>query len=354
MAKLTLTVNDDAGQHDNNSVDLTATTYLVGDSSTQYQLVGFRFVNATVPQGAAIRRAVIRLYFSTISTSGINAPRVAAEDADNSAVFTTDASSISSRTLTSQEPYSYSRIHDNPANNYYEFDVTTSVQTVINRVGWSSGNALTIVINRGTNTSEYTVHTKENTGSDDPQLSIVYDDSATAELTSGAEENVDAAWTNISNIRADDGSNATGADMSTTEAFTAKDFGITGPSGSDTIDDIAVKVQMQSSSLTSKERMGVELSWDGGTSWATAKYTKQLSNAAVENHYISGGPAGWSHTFTASELSNTNFRARVTPDSGTVFTDYTIDVITIQVYYTVVAGGTTVKDIISEGLLFPR
>lgn len=351
MAKLVLSVNDDAGEFDDNTVNLTNTTYTVGDTSSQYQMVGFRFTGVTVPQGATVRRAVLKLYMSAISTSSITAPRTSAEDADNSAAFSTSASNLTSRSKTAQEAFGKSRIADQTANDYFEFDVTTCVNTVINRAGWSSGNALSLFLSRGTNTSEYTVHTKENAGSDDPELMIIYGDNATAEEGSGAEENVDASWTNISNVRADDGSNATGTNIgAAANPFTLKDFGFSGPTGSDTIDDISVRIQHNFSAETARSSLSVELSWDGGTSWTSPKYTLQGSTV-LEDQYVSGGPDGWGHTFTPSELSDANFRVRI--DTGRVATstnDSTIDFIGVTVYYTVAAAGVTTPTLMLMGM----
>ena len=57
-------------------------------------------------------------------------------------------------------------------------------------------------------------------------------------------------------------------------------------------------------------KMCVQLSWDGGTTWTTAKQTATLTTA--EATYVLGGAADtWGRTWTAANLSNTNFRVRV-------------------------------------------
>ena len=56
--------------------------------------------------------------------------------------------------------------------------------------------------------------------------------------------------------------------------------------------------------------MCVQLSWDGGTTWTTAKQTPTLTTA--EATYVLGGAADtWGRTWTAANLSNANFRVRV-------------------------------------------
>lgn len=341
MAKTVLTVNDDAGQVSfTNAVNLTNTTYILGSSAGQYVYVGFRFVSVAIPQAATIRRAIIRLNLASINAT-TGTWKIAGEASDNSSAFTTDASNISGRSRTTDETAVNTLIND-LADGYYEIDVTASVQEIMNRAGWSSGNALAIIAHTPSGAAMMTVSTSEHATNDDPQLEIVYSDSATSAVTSGAEENVDADWTNITNIRADDGNVATGTNLSTTETFTAKTFGISGPTGSDTIEEITVKIQFYAGAVAVKERLGVELSWDGGTSWSTKKFTLKASPTTPTDYYVSGGPSGWGHTFTSSELSDTNFRLRISPDSAATTTEYFIDVITVQVYYTSV-GGAAIK-----------
>lgn len=60
----------------------------------------------------------------------------------------------------------------------------------------------------------------------------------------------------------------------------------------------------------------VELSWDGGISWTSTGYnTGYLSTEEVT--YVLGGPNDtWGRTWTASELSDPNFRIRITIDAA--------------------------------------
>jgi hypothetical protein len=55
----------------------------------------------------------------------------------------------------------------------------------------------------------------------------------------------------------------------------------------------------------------VELSWNGGSSWTTAQ--TDSSEPLDKTTIIFGGPTDtWDHTWSADELSNANFRVRVT------------------------------------------
>ena len=79
----------------------------------------------------------------------------------------------------------------------------------------------------------------------------------------------------------------------------------------------------------------VQLSWDGGATWTTARQTSTLS--ASEATYILGGPSDtWGRTWTLSNLTNTNFRIRVNDvasGSGANTRDFSLDWIAVRVTY---------------------
>lgn len=76
----------------------------------------------------------------------------------------------------------------------------------------------------------------------------------------------------------------------------------------------------------------VELSWDGGTSW-TAPKTINLVGAA-EATYLAGGAADtWGHTWTASQLSASNFRVRVMDATSQPNKDFKMDYLAARVVY---------------------
>jgi hypothetical protein len=79
----------------------------------------------------------------------------------------------------------------------------------------------------------------------------------------------------------------------------------------------------------------VQLSWDGGVNWTTAKQTTTLTTSELT--YILGTPSDpWGRTWTASNLSNTNFRIRVidvASGSGATSRDFSLDWIAVRVSY---------------------
>jgi hypothetical protein len=327
MPKVNLTVNDDAGQITNTgAVDITASSYTLTSSSTGYGYIGFRFVNVDVPQGATIRAARFRFYENDTTSSTTGTWQISAEDTDNSAVFTTTASSISGRSRTANAATAHAT-DDTPSGMYMEADVTDILQTVINRAGWVAGNSISLIVHTPGTLTVVEFATVESGNSS--QLSITYGGKY-ASYDPSAAENVDASWSNISNVYGSQNSRALGTDVSNNSPFTVKDFNIVVDSA-DVIDDIEVWVDALNSSNTADSRLNVELSWDGGSSWTTAFTSFQLQTS--DNMFkIGAGPTDWGgHVFTPSELSNANFRVRVSPQNATATADMQVDAVYVKV-----------------------
>jgi len=109
-------------------------------------VAGFRFTGVAIPQGATITEAVLTVAVDANTTEDI-LTNIYLEDADNAAAFADSAGNKpSDRTLT--DNYTAWDIAGNwttnvPANSY---DFKLAVQEVVGRVGWSSGNALVVIV----------------------------------------------------------------------------------------------------------------------------------------------------------------------------------------------------------------
>ncbi|WP_206053774.1 PKD domain-containing protein [Nocardioides iriomotensis] len=120
------------------SSDLELTT----DGNTQ-QVVGVRFPGLTVPRGASIVRAYLQFWTDEVST-GASAMTVRAEASDNAAPYTATASNVSSRATTAGVPWNppdWPTVGQAGAPQRTS-DLSAQVQAVVNRTGWSSGNAM--------------------------------------------------------------------------------------------------------------------------------------------------------------------------------------------------------------------
>jgi outer membrane protein assembly factor BamB len=139
---------DDASQ-DGSSVNLNDNNPLWPGDSTQWE--GWRFVNVQIPQGANIQSATLE--FRTPGHWTNKAWRIYAEDVDNSQTFTSSSNDISSRTRTTNSVSQSD--NSNIGSGWWTLpgDYSSVIQEVIDRPGWSSGNALTL-ISRG-NGGEY-------------------------------------------------------------------------------------------------------------------------------------------------------------------------------------------------------
>jgi choice-of-anchor B domain-containing protein len=112
------------------------------------------------------------------------------------------------------------------------------------------------------------------------------------------------------------------------------DFNINLPGGT-TVKGVEVRLDAFADSTSSAPRMCVQLSWDGGTTWTSAKQTSTLTTA--EATYILGSPTDtWGRTWTLANLSNANFRVRVidvASSSGATSRDFSLDWISVRVTY---------------------
>ena len=79
--------------------------------------------------------------------------------------------------------------------------------------------------------------------------------------------------------------------------------------------------------------MDVELSWNGGTSWTTAQ-TDTVESTTEHTAILGGSADPWGRTWAVSELSNANFRVRLTSNSDDATRDFFVDWVPVQVTYT--------------------
>src|SRR5262245_14336270 len=94
------------------------------------------------------------------------------------------------------------------------------------------------------------------------------------------------------------------------------------------------------SAACSNTFLGVDLSWDNGTSWTNSIITPPLGTNTSSGDYLfgnSGSTAPWgSHTWVRNDFSDTNFRVRLTANKGcsTSGTSLNVDMIDVRVIWT--------------------
>lgn len=225
---LDYTVSAGADDAQQSGTTMTVTGVTIGaslDATTEY--VGLRFQSVQIPQGATISAA----YLSVVpSGTGEDEPLVTITgfDEDNTAAFTTTASDITNRSVTTASVSwdsanlgaTGATYHDTPS-------LVSVVQEIVDRGGWSSGNAMGFRIQGGaTTTRDLTIESYENTGANPPKLHIEY--TRPAELYIATSANITA------------GGEATTARLTAPSGKTTSDF-VTGrrwddENGSDSID----------------------------------------------------------------------------------------------------------------------
>jgi serine protease AprX len=102
--------------------------------------------------------------------------------------------------------------------------------------------------------------------------------------------------------------------------------------GTAVVQGIQVRLDARADSTTGAPKICVQLSWDGGTTWTTAKQTSTLTTS--EATYVLGGTADtWGRTWAVGNFSNANFRIRVIDVASNQQRDFSLDYIAVNVTY---------------------
>ncbi len=162
--------NDDAEESATGSVSLTSSDLeLVADGSNQ--TVGMRFNGVAIEKGATINNAWIQ--FQTDQTSnGATAVSIRGQAADNAGAFITATANLSSRTQTtaavSWSPAAWNLVGA-AGDDQRTPNISSVIQEIVNRSGWSSGNSLAILI---TGTGQRTAESYNGVANGAPLLHI--------------------------------------------------------------------------------------------------------------------------------------------------------------------------------------
>jgi PKD repeat protein len=98
------------------------------------------------------------------------------------------------------------------------------------------------------------------------------------------------------------------------------------------IQGIQVRLDARTDATNGSPKMCVQLSWDGGTTWTTAKSTTNLST--TEATYTLGSVSDtWGRTWIPGDFSNTNLRLRVIEVASNTSRDFFLDYVAVNVTY---------------------
>lgn len=134
--------------------------------------VGLLYDNVTVPQGATITAAYVRFRCEDNSSGSNGSVKIYAEDEDNASTYSYSDNDLTDRTKTTANvTWSMSKWY---SNSYYNSaDISSVIQEVVNRSGWSSGNKLNLIIEPNSG-SDRDAQSRDESTSSAPQIFITY------------------------------------------------------------------------------------------------------------------------------------------------------------------------------------
>jgi hypothetical protein len=140
--------SDDAEQAVSGSTSLTSSDLeLTTDGSTQ-QIVGTRFTGVQLPAGATITNAYVQFRTDEVST-GASSLTIRAEAADNAPTYLAVSGNVASRATTAANvawsPPDWNTVNEASVNQRTP-NIASVIQAIVNRPGWSQGNALALQI----------------------------------------------------------------------------------------------------------------------------------------------------------------------------------------------------------------
>ena len=108
------------------------------------QIVGLRFEEIGIPQGARITSAVLDMH-AQYSNAGNGTITVWADDNDNAEAFTNDKRNLSNRPETTQK-VTYNPGPWTAGEDYETADLSAVIQELVDRPGWCGGNDLALLL----------------------------------------------------------------------------------------------------------------------------------------------------------------------------------------------------------------
>lgn len=198
------------------------------------------------------------------------------------------------------------------------------------------------------NVAPYTTTTTTTTSSSDTGFNSCSNNAAvtsSAGDNNGFQSNASAACSNGGSYAedVDSGNNTTTGNCANTgkDKHRYYDFNLSSeiPSSGATVTGIEVRLDAWTTGTPATRQMCVELSWDGGSSWTAVK-TQNLTGSET-SYYLGNSSDGWGRSWTRSELTNSNFRVRITDISNSGSTDFRLDYLATKVYYDTSSSTTT-------------
>ncbi|HKE70733.1 MAG TPA: hypothetical protein VKB55_15845, partial [Nocardioidaceae bacterium] len=185
--------SDDAEQAVSGSTALTSSDLELGADGNTQQIVGTRFTGLQVPAGATVTNAYVQFRTDEVSTDATNLT-IRAEAADNTPTYQAVSGNLANRATTTANvawtPPAWNTVGESAAAQRTP-NIASLVQAVVDRPGWSQGNALAVQF-RGT--GRRTAEAFEGGGASAPLLHVEYSTGPVANraptVDAGADQSV--------------------------------------------------------------------------------------------------------------------------------------------------------------------
>ena len=160
--------DDDAQEKDDTHMELDK-KHELGKKS----YVGLRFLNVKIPQGATIMNASVEFRASD-SDNETTHLQIRGEYTDDASCFTASDGDISNRTMCAS--VNWNSIPDWTKDEFYQTpDLTSIIQEIVNRAGWSSGNSLAILFKSLDLSGERRAYPYDESPGSAPLLTVAYE-----------------------------------------------------------------------------------------------------------------------------------------------------------------------------------
>ncbi|WP_209680566.1 LamG-like jellyroll fold domain-containing protein [Methanohalophilus levihalophilus] len=163
--------SDDAEERvSNGAMSLTSSDLELIRDGSQDQVTGMRFQNVDIPQGSTISSAKI-VFIIDENNAQPTTLNIYGHDIDDSPEFSSSDYNISSRAGTSAVVQWNSLPSPDVGETLESPDISSVVQEIVSRSGWSSGNSMTVIIN---GTGKRVVESYDGVSSSAPLLVVEY------------------------------------------------------------------------------------------------------------------------------------------------------------------------------------
>ncbi len=157
--------------------------------------------------------------------------------------------------------------------------------------------------------------------------------SSSAGDRNGFESNRTNAYADDGLFAVDTNSGSSSSSSSCTSSSKDKhlfyDYNLSIPTSS-AIKGIEVRLDARVDSTSGSPRLCVQLSWNGGSSWTTAKTTATLKTS--EASYVLGTASDlWGRSWTSGNFGNSSFRVRVISVASSTSRDFSLDWVAVRV-----------------------